>query len=107
MIETYKRFEKIVGDEDYTSFRFVNNNFISIAETRLKKDNRIIGKYEAKYINPLNDTSYNDYHQIVKYYEYKGGRIFRVQKKLSRIEGCEIICDNEYIYKNEKIVKKI
>lgn len=106
MIETYKRFEKIVGDEDYTSFRFVNNNFISIAETRLKKDNRIIGKYEAKYINPLNDTSYNDYHQIVKYYEYKGGRIFRVQKKLSRIEGCEIICDNEYIYKNEKIVKK-
>ena len=53
----------------------------------------------------MNDTSYNDYHQIVKYYEYKGGRIFRVQKKLSRIEGCEIICDNEYIYKNEKIVK--
>ena len=37
MKETYKRFEKTLNDDDYTILKFVNNNFISVVETRSKK----------------------------------------------------------------------
>ena len=85
----------------------VNNNFSAIVEIYDKKNNKIVEKYENKYINPIKKSSYNDYYQISKKYEYEKGSLVKTTLQIGKSENCFVKCSNEILYINNKVNKVI
>ncbi|OTG80141.1 hypothetical protein B9T33_09450 [Acinetobacter sp. ANC 5054] len=103
MKETYKKFLRTDLGESYSIEKKVNNNFSAVIEIFNKKNNKIIEKYENKYINPLVSSSYNDYYQISKKYEYNEGVLLKTSYFAGNSENCFVKCDNETIYNKSRV----
>lgn len=107
MRETYKTFLKNDLGEYYSIEKRVNNNFSAILEIYDKKNNKMVEKYENKYINPVEKSSYNDYYQISKKYEYEKGSLIKTTLQIGKSENCFVKCSNEILYTNNKVNKVI
>lgn len=106
MEETYKNFLRTDLGKSYSIEKKVNNNFSAVIEIFNKNNNKIVEKYENKYINPLVVSSYNDYYQISKKYEYNNeGVLLKTSYFAGNSENCFVKCNNENIYNKSKIYR--
>ena len=101
------RFVKSKFEKYYTIDKY-NGDLVQIYERKSDKNDTMLGKYEAKFINPVDgDFSYNNFYQINKNYFYKDGKISSISYDIGKMDNCFIKCDEEVFYKNSKVIKKI
>ena len=106
MEETYKEFVREEAGDVYYIEKKVNNNLTAVLE-EYTKNNKILGKYEAVFINPVDGNfSYNNFYQINKNYSYKNGKIYSVNYEIGKMETCFVKCGDEIYYTEGKVVKK-
>lgn len=103
--ESSKRFVKSIH-HDYFSIEKFDGDLVRVYEKKDIKSNMLIAKYEAVFINPIDgNTSYNNFYQINKNYDYKGGKIVSVNYEIGKMESCFVKCGNEVYYNEGKIIK--
>ena len=104
--ESSKRFVNTMHDNHFSVQRF-DGDLVRIYEEKDLKDNRLIGKYEAVFINPVDGNfSYNNFYQINKNCSYKNGKIYSVNYEIGKMETCFVKCGTEIYYKEGRMVKK-
>ena len=103
--ENNKRFVKTTH-HNYFSIEKFDGGLVRVYEKKDIKSNMLIAKYETVFINPIDrNLSYNNFYQINKNYDYKGGKIYSVNYEIGKMESCFVKCGNEFYYKEGKIVK--
>ena len=105
--EQFKRFVKTVFDDEYTIEKF-DGELVRVSESRSRKNNALLYKYEARFINPVDGNfSYNNFYQINKNYQYKAGQLAVVSYEIGKADGCFIQCGEELHYqRNQNIQQK-
>lgn len=99
------RFVKSKFEKYYTIEKY-NGDLVQVYERKLAKNDTMLGKYEAKFINPVDsDFSYNNFYQINKNYSYKNGKINKISYEIGKIDTCFVKCDVEVFYENSKVLK--
>ncbi|WP_353143449.1 hypothetical protein [Acinetobacter pragensis] len=104
--ENSRRFVKTIHG-NYFSIEKFDGDLVRIYEEKDINNNRLIGKYEAVFINPVDGNfSYNNFYQINKNYSYKNGKIYSVNYEIGKMETCFVKCGDEIYYTEGKVVKK-
>lgn len=99
------RFEKHYFNDYYVIEKY-SGDLVRVYEERENQDHKLIGKYEANFINPIDGNfSYNNFYQINKNYSYKNGDINKIGYDIGKMDNCFVKCGEEIFYKNLKIFK--
>ena len=101
------RFVKSKFEKYYTIEKY-NGDLVQVYERKSAKNDTMLGKYEAKFINPVDGNfSYNNFYKNNKNYFYKDGKISSISYDIGKMDNCFIKCGVEIFYKYSKVFKKI